>query len=389
MKKLVFYFLLMAFSANVFAQVALTPGARHKMAVFTPLYLDDAFNGDGGYRFNTKTFPKNSINGLEFYQGVSMAIDSLNRQNVPLDIYVYDSKSGTESLEQQFSKCAADGVELIIANTSLSELGRLSKLAADKKITLINATVPNDANASNNPYFVVVNPTLGTQIDGLYRHIKNNYSGQQVVFFTHKGGSSEDYIKSGFDVLNGGPNAINIKYVQIGDSSAVNRAIYALDKNKPALFLSGSLDNNFGNNVLTRAAMESKNFPKVVVFGMPTWENLSMSKSDYKGVEIVYGTPFHRSGNSSAAGAISSSYNRKMYSRPSDLVYRAFGLTYRFGQLLNQYGKNINQNLGNKSYPMFYDYNIQPVYQNGNIGYYENKKLYFLRYLNGSLQQVM
>lgn len=359
------------------------------MAVFTPLYLDDAFNSSGAYRFSTKSFPKNSINGLEFYHGVSMAIDSLNRQNAPMDIYVYDSKSGSESLEQQFSKCAADGVELIIANTSLSELGRLAKLAADKKITLVNATVPNDANTTNNPYFVVVNPTLGTQIEGLYKHIKNNYPGQDVIFFTHKGGSSEDYIKSGFDVLNASANPIRIKYVQIGDTSAVSRAIYSLDKNKPALFVSGSLDNSFGNNVLTRIADESGNFPKVVVFGMPTWENLSMSKSDYKGVEIVYGTPFHRSGNSSAASAISSSYNRKMYARPSDLVYRAFGLTYRFGLLLNQYGKNINQNLSQKSYPMFYDYNIQPVYQNGNIGYYENKKLYFLRYLNGSLQQVL
>lgn len=389
MKKVIFYLLLICISANLSAQVTTVPGQRHKMAVFTPLYLDDAFNSEGGYRFSSKSFPKNSINGLEFYHGVSMAIDSLNRQNVPLDIYVYDSKSGSESLEQQFSKCAADGVELIIANTSLSELGRLAKLAADKKITLVNATVPNDANATNNPYFVVVNPTLGTQIEGLYKHIKNNYGGQEVIFFTHKGGSSEDYIKSGFDVLNAGANPIKISYVQIGDTAAVNRAIYALDPAKPALFVSGSLDNTFANNVLTKAATAGKNFPKVIVFGMPTWENLSMSKSDYKGIEIVYGTPFYRAGNSSAASAISSSYNKKMYARPSDLVYRAFGLTYRFGQLLNQYGKNINQNLTNRNYPMFYDYNIQPVYQNGNIGYYENKKLYFLRYLNGSLQQVM
>ncbi|OJU29475.1 MAG: hypothetical protein BGN92_02060 [Sphingobacteriales bacterium 41-5] len=388
MKRLFIYLFLAFVSANLMAQVA-PSGQRHKMAVFTPLYLDDVFNSQGAYRFNTKSFPKNSINGLEFYHGVSMAIDSLNRQNVPLDIYVYDSKSGSETLEQQFSKCAADGVELIIANTSLSELGRLAKLAADKKITLVNATVPNDANTTNNPYFVMVNPTLGTQIEGLYKHIKSNYPAQDVVFFTHKGGSSEDYIKGAFDVLNSGADPIKIKYVQIGDTAAVSRAIYALDPAKPALFVSGSLDNTFGGNVISRAATASNIFSKVVVFGMPTWENLSMSKADYKGVEIVYGTPFYRSGNSSAASAISNSYNKKMFARPSDLVYRAFGLTYRFGQLLNQYGKNINQNLGNKSYPMFYDYNIQPVYQNGNIGYYENKKLYFLRYLNGSLQQVM
>ena len=389
MKKLFFVLLVLVTTCTAFAQVTVQNGQRHKMAVFTPLYLDDAFNSEGTYRFSTKSFPKNSIAGLEFYHGVSMAIDSLNRLNVPIDVYVYDSKSGRESLEQQFSKCAADGVELIIANCSISELGRLSKLAADKKITLINATVPNDANTVNNPYFVVINPTLGTQIEGLYNHIKQNYDGQQVLFFTHKGGTSEDYIKSGFDVLNNKGNKIAINYVQIGDSSAVTRAISSLDKSKPVLFVSGSLDNSFGSNVIKRATVETKNFPKVVVFGMPTWENLSLSKSDFKGVDIVYGTPFHRSGNDAVSRAIYSSYNRKMYAHPSDLVYRAFSLIYRFGNLLNLYGKNINQNLGAQGYKMFYDYNIQPVYQNGNLNYYENKKLYFLKYLNGTLQQVM
>lgn len=358
------------------------------MAVFTPLFLDDAFNNEGSYRFSSKTFPKNSIAGLEFYHGVSMAVDSLNRQNVPLDLYIYDSRSGRETIEQQFSKCAADGVEMILANVTMNELGRLAKLAADKKITLVNATVPNDASTSDNPYFVVLNPTLGTQIEGLYQYLKNNHKGQQVIFFTHKGGSSENYIKSAFDVLNK-DKTLALKYVQIGDTSGVSRAIYALDKNKPAVFVSGSLDNTFADNVLNRAARENGNFPKVTVLGMPTWENINLSKSDYKGIEIVYGTPFHRTGGQSAVSAISSSYNKKMFSRPSDLVYRAFGLTYKFGHLLNKYGRTINENLVDKSYPMFYNYDIQPVYQNGKLAYYENKKLYFLKYFNGSLQQVM
>ena len=389
MKKLFFYLAALFFTSAVMAQNngPINTSVRHKMAVFTPLYLDDAFSGDT-YRFSSKSFPKNSIQGLEFYHGVTMAVDSLNKQNVPLDIYVYDSRSGSETIEQQFSKCAADGVELILANVTMGELGRLAKLAADKKITLINATVPNDANTTDNPYFVIVNPTLGTQVEGLYQHIKNNYKGQEVIVFTHKGGTSEEYIKGAFDVLNTS-KAVPIKYVQIGDTAAVSRAIYALDKNKPALFVSGSLDNSFADNVLTRAALESANFPKVTVFGMPTWENISMSKSGYKGVEIVYGSPFHRTGGQSAASAISSSYNKKMYSRPSDLVYRAFGLTYKFGHLLNKYGKTMNENLVDRSFPMFYNYDIRPVYQNGKLAYYENKKLYFLKYFNGSLQQVM
>ena len=385
-KKFVIYFLFLVAVADAHAQPVNT--VRHKMAIFTPLYLDDAFNTDGTYRFSGKVFPKNSIQGLEFYHGVSIAIDSLNKQNVPLDVYVYDSRSANESIEQQFSKCAADGVELILANVTIGELGRLARLAADKKITLLNATVPNDANTTDNPYFVILNPTLSTQIEGLYQHIRNHYNGQQVLFFTHEGGSSEDYIKKAFDILNSS-KTIPIKYVQLKDSVATRHALSALDKTKPALFLSGSLDPNFANNVLQRAAMETGSFNTIVVFGMPTLENLDLSKKEYKGMEIVYGTPFHRSGGTAIANAIGASYQKKMYARPSDLVYRAFGLTYRFGHLLNKYGRLLNENLTEKSFPMFYNYEIQPVYQNGKLSYYENKKLYFLKFSDGALQQVL
>lgn len=382
--------LVMLSVGNLFAQDVTAPaGQRHKMAVFTPLYLDDAFNTDGTYRYSGKSFPKNSISGLEFYHGASIAIDSLNALNIPLDVYVYDSKSAHESLEQQFSKCASDGVELIIANCSISELGRLARLGADKKITVINATVPNDGNTSNNPYFVVMNPTLQTQVEGAYDYLKNKYPNQQVIIFTKKG-TSENYIRSVFEGLNKAnrTTALHLKFVDIGDSVSSNAINNAFDKTKPALAVIGSLDTYFAGRVLKQMSTLSKSFTAMSVVGMPTMENMPLNKAEYKGVEIIYSTPFYNARTDVASRNITSYYNRSMYARPSDLVFRAFGLTYRFGRLLNQFGKDLNKNMANNLYKMFYDYNIQPVNNAGNINYYENKKLYFLKYFNGTLQEI-
>ena len=56
----------------VFSQ---TPsGERHQIAIFTPLYLDSAFDDTSGYRYNMD-FPKFINAGLEFYEGAQMAID--------------------------------------------------------------------------------------------------------------------------------------------------------------------------------------------------------------------------------------------------------------------------------------------------------------------------
>lgn len=374
---------------TVSSKAQLANGERHKMAIFTPLFIDAAFNSTGSYRFSEKSFPRQSINGLEFYHGASLAIDSLNKLNLPLDIYIYDSKSAKETLEQQFSKCAADGVELIIANCSLSDLTTLARLGADKKITVVNGTVPNDANTTENPYFVVVNPTIQTQLEGMYNYLKKNYAKREVVVITRKTNSSDQYIRTVLETLNKHyKDSVNISFREINDDVALEALGTTTQPTQTGLYLVGSLDTDFGSKVLKQFSENSKNYASLTVIGMPTWENISIAKPDYKGVEIIYSTPFYNPRSDAASRTISGYYHKKMFARPSDLVYRAYGLTYRFGNLVSKYGKAINTKLAGTEYRTFFDFDIKPTYLNGKISHYENRKLYYLKYLNGSLQAV-
>lgn len=392
MKKLLFCWVMIFVTQFSFAQDTPAPvGQRHKMAVFTPLYLDEAFDAAGTYRFSGKAFPKNSLAGLEFYHGVKIAIDSLNTQNLPLDIYVYDSKSASETLEQQFNKAAADGVELIIANFNIADVAKYAKLAAEKRITVLNVNVPNDGNAQKNPYFVVLNPTLQTQAESIYSYIKRNYAARPVIFLTRKG-NAEDYIKSVFVALNKVKDStpLNIKYVEANDTLTVSKAIGSLPPHQHPVFVVGALDTYFSSAQLKYLATYAKNNPQMTttVVGMPTWENIPLAKAEYKGLEVIFSTPFYNSGNNHFTKNINDYYSKKMYAKPSDLLYRAFGVTLRFGQLLNFYGRELNANLGDKRYNVVYDYDIQPVFNNNIINYFENKKLYFLKFFNGGLQGV-
>ncbi|MGJ7030482.1 ABC transporter substrate-binding protein [Niabella hirudinis] len=385
MKKIALFVLLAVCDIVAMAQV--TAGGRHKMAIFTPLYLDDAFGADGSYNYSDKSFPKASIPGLEFYHGAAMAIDSLTKLNIPLDIYIYDSKSAKMTLESQFNKAASDGVEWIIANCAINELDRLSKLAASRKMVLINAIVPNDGNVRNNPYFVVVNSTLPTQGEQIYAYLKKNYPGQQVIYLTRKG-SSETYLRSVFETLNkvDRSTAMHIKFTEVKDSLSAAQIAANLFKDRSSLFVIGSLDNSFADKLLDQLSRLSKTYPQITVMGMPTWDNLNFSK--YKGLDLVYSTPFYSSKLDITSRNIISYYNSKMYARPSDLVFRAYDLTYHFGRLLNQYGNDLAAALASKEYRMFYDYDIQPVSKTSKIDYYENKKLYFLEYSNGAFKRV-
>ena len=120
-----------------------------KIAVFSPLYLDSAFDISGKPRFD-KTFPKYLTPGLEFYYGVQTALDSLQKRGAPLEVFVYDTKS-KQPFSGQLLKPELDSVSLMIGHTNASETKVLAEAALQKKAPFISVSYPNDAGVVNNP----------------------------------------------------------------------------------------------------------------------------------------------------------------------------------------------------------------------------------------------
>ena len=59
---------------------AAQPPGKPKIAIFAPLYLDSAFTASQEYRYGKNVFPKFINSGLEFYEGVQLALDSLAKE---------------------------------------------------------------------------------------------------------------------------------------------------------------------------------------------------------------------------------------------------------------------------------------------------------------------
>jgi len=149
---------------------------KHRIAIFTPLYLDSAFDGYNEYRYAKNVFPKFINPGLEFYEGAQLALDSLAKEGVPLEVFVYDTRSAKESLPEQLNRSELDSVELIITHCSAGEAKLLADAGLKRNIPVINANLPNDGGVTGNPFFVVLNPTLKTQCEGIYRYIQKYYA---------------------------------------------------------------------------------------------------------------------------------------------------------------------------------------------------------------------
>jgi hypothetical protein len=72
------------------------------------------------------------------------------------------------------------------------------------------------------------------------------------------------------------------------------------------------------------------------------------------------------------------------------MVFRGYESLYHFGHLLNLYGKNVGSSLSDKKHMLFGDFDIQPVINKTTMthDYYENKKLYFVKKVDGVVKTV-
>src|SRR5215213_4648243 len=114
--------------------------SRQKIAVFTSLYIDSAFDGSS-YRYD-KAFPKFLNPGVEFYQGIQWALDSLQKRGAPLEVFIYDSRSTKIPLAQRFTGAELKDVQMIIAHANSNDVRILATEAQRRKIPFISATFP-------------------------------------------------------------------------------------------------------------------------------------------------------------------------------------------------------------------------------------------------------
>jgi hypothetical protein len=363
--------------------------SKQRIAVFVPLYLDSAFDATNGYRYD-KAFPKFINPGLEFYEGIQLALDSLNKTNAQLEVFVFDTRSAKSLLMEQLNEL--DTVDLIIGHANAQENWVLADEARIRKIPYINVNLPNDGGITNNPYFVMLNPSLKTHVESVYRYLQRYFSLNPITVLRKKG-QMEDLIKTYLDDFGKSTASVPLKlnYIDLADSFTVKQLLPLLDSNRQNTFVAASLDDNFNRRLITQLVLAGKSY-KTSIIGMPTLDNLDkdFSKNEFKGPEIIYGLPFYNPKTDKLSTEINNHFNTKMFARPSDMVFRGYEVMWKYSKLLAQFKTDLSSNLNNKSNKVFTDFDIQPVLnrQTMTMEYFENKKLYFVKRQDGVIKGV-
>lgn len=369
----------------------LVQGQTHpivKVGVFAPIYMDSAFS-EGNYKLGN-SISKSNLPGLEFYNGVMLAIDSLNAEGVNAEMFFFDTKSASEPLETILENPVLKSLSLIIASfNNRTELKTLADFAAAHKIPLISETYPNDGGIIENPYFVLINSTLKTHIDALYKHVQKTYATSNIIWVKKKG-QMEDLIQTYFTDNNKKTPSIPLKFktAELIDSFTTADLMNKLDSNRQNVVICGTLNEGFAMNVM-KTLSANINYATQVI-GMPNWDGFrDLLKPEYKTIDITYTSPYNYTRNDKLGLLLTTKYRNKFLSRPSDLVFKGYESFYHFTKLSIKHKDNLIHNLSDKSFKLFNDFDIQVVKfkkESKEPDYWENRKLYFIKKTDGQLK---
>lgn len=362
----------------------------YKIAVLAPLYLDSAFDGYT-YKLSETSIPQYILAGLDFYNGVMLAIDSLQKENADLRVSIIDTKKKGTTINSILNEMNYANYSLIIASfNNTKEQQQVAEFSFSHNIPVISVTYPNDGNVTQNPFFVILNSTLKTHINGIYHFVKNNYTGSKIVFVTKKG-YLENKIQNDFKANDTGTVKLKYRTVELTNTLELKNLFSALDSTKHNVIICGSLEENFGMNIL-QATSAATAFNSTII-GMPNWDGFKdLDKAEHNNVEIIYSTPFNYSRTDSFGTKLIETYRSNFYARPSDMVFKGFEGMYHFTHLLMKYGKGIINHLSDSSYKVENDFLIRPVKlakQSFIPDYLENKNLYFIKKLAGEITSIV
>jgi hypothetical protein len=347
---------------------------RKTIIVFIPLEIDGAFNGTD-YILGNNNLPKTMLPGLDFYNGVLMAVDSLKKSSTTFDIRIIDTKQKNNSLTTLLTDSSLQKPTLIIsAVTNKADTKLIADFALAQQSPMVSAVFPNDAGVTNNPFFTVLNPTLKTQCEAIYNYIQTNFS-KNTILYLKKKGATEDYIQN---IIVDSNSKTSKSFLNIDATDSISFADIApyLDSTKQNILLCGSLKESFGYSIVK--LLNDNPAYKSTIIGMPTWDG---EKSfNVTNVEIIYASPFYFNGNEKLLKQLTAAYKLKYLGRPSDQFFKGFeSMLYFTNGLLS------------KPTPVFNSIKIMPVYNEDNksqVDYFENKNLYFFRKQNGQIKSA-
>jgi len=369
----------------------------YQIAVMLPLFLNknDTLSAQRGKDDPIKIYRK-SIIGIEFYEGVMLALDSLRKQGYKAEVTIYDTEKDTSRIKEFMKDPKLPHTDLLIGPLYRSNMMMIRQYAIDNKIHMVSPFVATNKILIGNEYISKVKPSVQTNVEEIARYVSSEFLTDNMlqletfnVILVHNGDAGEKMLcelfkqktatfrKSTKDSIQNQLSYREIKVVEYLDKEmqAVEEALSVGDSNILVIL---SRDQIFVSTIL--AGLHSKrNDYSIVVFGLPVWQNFrNLESKKLMDLNVHLASSEYIDYSEEEVKRFVSSFGKKYHTYPTKYAFEGFDAIYFYLQVLHQYGYRFSSYLPDAKIPSL---KSGKCYKKIGVGSgYENKRVFILKY---------
>ena len=294
-------------------------------------------------------FYRGSENYIQFYEGVLLAVDSMQQQGMNIQLQVFDTQQNADTVRKAVYSEDFLQTDLIIGPVYPTIQNDVAEIAAKNRIPMVSPLSANPGKVQQNPYYYQVNP------DRDYLAVKT----AELV--------AEEYFNSNFIVFRtsnyeGTPEGKLVNLIQeklynsgyMGKSAGVNFSVYDFEHDGP-FGLRRILSHNKENVIFIPTSVEGElsigisninNLAdefSITLIGnsrFPQYESIQISQ--FHNLKLEYISPYWTDYEKPSTVRFIEKFKSNFHTEPDNFGIQGYDVAFYFLNALNNYGKDFS-----------------------------------------------
>jgi len=306
---------------------------------------------DTTFVLNGVNIDQKALGFLEFYEGALLALDSLQRKGMNVELYVFDA-SNQKMINALVQMDEFRDVNLIIGPVYPELQGTVASFAAKNRIPMISPLASTGNLEQNNSWYFKVNPSREYQIEQTALYVAEDLRDKNFVLLQLSGNSTS--ADAQLAKLCKEKLAVSSKKTLFHEYNLPQQGINSL---KPLLAESAEnifiipTDNEAQVSVAVTNLTALAEHYNIVLLGTQALPKLkSIQTENYHRIRLRYLSPYFIDYNRPQVRRFVGQYRQNYSAEPTQFSFQGFDVTYYFLNALYLYGRDFRNCLAD--YPM-------------------------------------
>lgn len=321
---------------------------------------------------------------VEYYEGFLMAVDSLKKQGISIDLYTYDSGKTVSSVNKILNKAEMKNMDIIFGPAHPEQVKPMAEFAQKHNSRLVIPFSSKGDDVFGNPAVYQINTPQSYLYSEVYEHYLRKFPNAHVIFLDAATGHTDkdDFIKGLKEELKN--RQITFKELR-GENINPEGMKLAVDSLRENVIIPTSGKNVVLTKILPQLIVTSREHPNydMKLFGYPEWQTYTDDHlANFFELNTYFYSSFYTNNLFPAAIQFTNAY-RKWFSKDMVNTYPKYGMlgfdtAYFFLKGLNEYGSNFEDQVKQMQVtPIQTGFKFDRV---NNWGGFINRKVFFVNF---------